>query len=76
MKRPYKSRVIVKHSKGCFMKDKDSPWSGIVVGSYWGNFAANETRNGSYALWYKVSCNCPDCKAIKAVDSFVLADAE
>lgn len=76
MRTPHKSRVIVPHNKDCFMKDREVPWSGIPTGTFWGNFAANKnTRNGHY-LWIKVSCNDPKCKAIKAVDTTVLAFAE
>jgi hypothetical protein len=71
-----KSRIIVQHDKHCFMKDKDVPFSGIPVGTFWGNFAANEKANGRSYLWVKVSCNDPKCKGIKAVDSEILATAK
>jgi hypothetical protein len=53
-----------------------NPWSGIIRGEFYGNYAANENvQRGKYNLWYKVVCNDPQCPAIKAVNSSVLADA-
>lgn len=66
-------RVIVPHSKKCFMKDRPNPWSGLTDGYYWGNFAAN--KKGSGHVWHRVTCNDPNCPAIKAVHSSILADA-
>lgn len=57
------------------MKGKSIEFSGIPIGTFWGNFAANPTARGRSTFWIKVSCNDPKCPAIKAVDSFVLADA-
>ena len=69
------SRIIVKHSKDCFMKGKDNPWSGITNGHYWGNFAAKNGSTNSDHVWHRVICNDPNCPAIKAVHSSVLANA-
>jgi hypothetical protein len=74
MKAPkYLSRVIIKHSKKCFMKRQANPWSGVILGDgYYGNFTA---KKQGHHLWYKVQCNDPDCEAIKAVHSSVLIEA-
>jgi hypothetical protein len=69
------SRIIVKHRKNCFMKGKDNPWSGLTDGHYWGNYAANRNVRGDYHVWHKVRCNDPNCPAIKAVHSSILANA-
>lgn len=72
----HKSRVIVPHCKDCFAKGNEHPWSGIPVGTFFGNYAANEeTRHGYHHYWIKVSCNDPKCPAIKAVHSSVLVEA-
>lgn len=75
MKNKYKSRVIAPHKKDCFMKGQDVPFSGIPVGTFYGNFAANEKTKQGHHLWIRVSCNDPKCSAIKAVHSSVLAEA-
>jgi hypothetical protein len=69
-----KSRVIVKHSKNCFMKGDPVPFSGIPVGTFFGSFAANE-KVGGHHFWIKVTCNDPNCPAIKAVSAQVLREA-
>jgi hypothetical protein len=72
MKNKKKSFLLIPHSKECRCKH----WSGIVDGSYYGNYAGNEKVTvGRYHLWHKVSCNDPNCKGIKSVHSSVLADA-
>lgn len=76
MRKPnIKSRVIIPHSKECFMRDKDNPWSGVVSGTYWGNFAANEAVRSRCYYWIKVPCNDPNCPGMKAVNSNVLVEA-
>lgn len=75
MEQKLKSRVIVPHSKDCFMKDNPVPFSGIPDGTYFGNFAANKKAHGHY-LWIRVTCNDPKCPAIKAVSANVLAEAK
>jgi len=74
-----KSRIIVSHSKECFMRNNENPWSGLLDEKnpyYYGNFAANaHAKIGKHHIWYRVKCNCPSCPAIKAVHSHVLADA-
>lgn len=71
-----KSRVIVRHSQSCFYRGTNkNPWSGIPVATFWGNFAANSGKRGSSYLWISVSCNDPNCPAIKAVDSRILEKA-
>lgn len=74
------SRIIRPHSKDCRMKDKETPWSGILENSgnnpYYGNHAANGAVSGpKWHLWYIVTCNDPSCKGEKAVHSSVLANA-
>jgi hypothetical protein len=69
------SRIIVKHREKCFMKNKDNPWSGLTNGHYWGNYAATPNVQGDYHIWHKVTCNDPNCPAIKAVHSSILANA-
>jgi predicted RNA-binding protein with PUA-like domain len=72
MKNKIKSKVIVPHHSKCRIRE----WSGIITGKLYGNYAANEeAKRGKHHLWYKVSCNDPQCKGIKAVHSSVLADA-
>lgn len=66
------SVVIVPHDKDCV----SSKWSGITDGFYYGNYNASpNTKLGSHHLWYKIVCNDPKCKGIKAVHSSVLANA-
>jgi hypothetical protein len=75
MKNTPKSRMIVPHSKDCFMKDKTVPWSGIPIKQMYGNFAANRNvQRGRGHLWIVVSCNDPKCPAQKAVHCNVLAE--
>lgn len=69
------SMVIVRHRKGCFAKGSEHEWSGITKGHYWGNYAGTEGVRGNHHIWHKVLCNDPNCPAIKAVHSSVLANA-
>jgi hypothetical protein len=69
------SRIIVKHREKCFMKNKDNPWSGLTDGYYCGNFAANKDSKYHGHIWHRVTCNDPNCPAIKAVHSSILANA-
>jgi hypothetical protein len=70
-----KSRVIVPHSKYCYMKNNEHPFSGVIKGSFYGSRAANKnTAKGNDYLWYEVGCNDVICKAIKAVHSSVLKE--
>jgi hypothetical protein len=71
-----KSRVIKKHSRNCYMRGKSNPWSGVIDGTFWGNFAANPNSRGASYLWVKVTCNDPRCSALKAVHTQVLVDAD
>jgi predicted RNA-binding protein with PUA-like domain len=76
MKALKKSRVIIEHRKECIMTPKANPWSGIVKGSYWGNWnATKNVKKGDHHLWYMVSCNDPNCPGIKAVHASVLCEA-
>jgi hypothetical protein len=78
MNKPKKlSVVIVEHARHCFMRDEDVPWSGLSTGFFWGNLRAKITKNGRGCnyIWHKVTCNDPNCPAIKAVHSSVLAEA-
>jgi len=77
MRKVYRSVIIEKHSKKCFMRNKTNPWSGIIKGSFYGNYRANsKATHGRHHLWYNVLCNDPHCPAIKAVHSEVLANCE
>lgn len=70
------SVVIVEHSNSCFLKSKEDPWSGITDGHYWGDWRAKEKSGmGLHHIWHRVTCNDPNCPAIKAVHSSVLANA-
>jgi hypothetical protein len=69
------SRVIVKHSKDCFMRDRLNPWSGLTDGHYCGSIAAREGVEPSDHIWHRVTCNNPKCPAIKAVHFSVLINA-
>lgn len=76
MKNKLKSKIIVPHSKDCFMSRSKYPFSGLTDGYFWGNFNANQNvKRGNYHIWHKVICNDPNCPAIKAVHSSILADA-
>lgn len=71
------SRIIRPHSKKCFMKGKENPWSGLIKGDgYFGNHAGNgAAKSGRHHYWYIISCNDPSCNAEKIVHSSVLANA-
>lgn len=69
------SRVIVPHKRGCFMKGKNNVWSGLTDGYYCGNYAGTKGVRGDYHIWHEVTCNDPNCPAIKIVHSSVLANA-
>jgi hypothetical protein len=70
-----RSIVIVPHSKDCFMKSPTNPWSGLTDGSFFGNFKANANAQTTHYVWHRVTCNDPNCPAIKAVESSVLIEA-
>lgn len=77
MKRKQKlSFVLIEHSMDCrYRGKKENPWSGIVNGSFFGNFAGNpNVKYGRSHYWITVTCNCTTCPAIKAVHSSVLVN--
>lgn len=49
-----KSRIIVKHSRQCYMKGRKNVWSGVIGRQLWGNYAANEKASGGHHLWLEV----------------------
>jgi len=69
------SRVIKEHNSKCFMKGRDNPWSGIIEKDFYGTFAANPKGKSTHHKWYAISCNDPNCPALKAVHSKVLKEA-
>jgi hypothetical protein len=75
MKNKVLSKLIVPHSDHCRSKH----WSGVLdekKPAFFGNYNANENaKRGNSHYWYRVLCNDPNCKGIKAVHSSVLADA-
>lgn len=71
-----KSIIKVPHSKGCFAKGGHHEWSGLTDGHYWGNAYGNDTaKHGCNHIWIRVTCNDPNCPAIKAVHSSILIEA-
>lgn len=75
MKEPkLKSVIIFPHSPNCnYIGTGENPWSGIIDGSYAGNFKGNiNVKVGRHHTWYRVLCNCINCTGIKAVHSWVL----
>lgn len=79
MAQPVTSKVIVKHLKDCWalkkrMKRKwGTEWSGVIVDSYFGNYAGNKGKQGSRYYYHAISCNNPNCPAIKIVSAKAIA---